>query len=64
MSARLRLVVDNALPEKDVRALKMIEEVTRFRLCADGLRGPGKAGLDADVRLLRAVALRLATSET
>ena len=59
MSA-LRLVVDNDLSERDVAALRVVEAVTRLRLVTDELRGPDKAALDADVQLLRTVALRVA----
>lgn len=56
----LRLVVDNELPERDALALGLVEAVTRLRLGTANLRGPGRAELDADVQLLRTVAVRIA----
>ena len=56
----LRLVVDNDLAPREFEALRLVEQVTRTRLAASRLRGPGKAALDADVEQLRAVALRVA----
>ena len=57
--SKLRLVVDNDLSPREVAALRLASEVAKTRRAAVGLRGPGRADLDADIEQLRAVSLRV-----